>query len=82
MQNCEVMKHAHVHASPFRILHTQAAMAGGACTRQGAALRPIITLSLNAPYGVSPGASTAAVARLHAPRGRDINITKDALHAR
>jgi hypothetical protein len=45
--------------------------------RQGAALRPIITLSLNAPYNVPSKASTAAVARLHAPHKRDINIQKE-----
>lgn len=32
----------------------------GICTCQGPALRPIITLRLNAPHGIPSGASTAA----------------------
>lgn len=65
-----------VATSPFRALHAQAT--NGACTRQGPALRPIITLSLNVPHGIPSGASTAAVPLVYAPCRRDINITRDA----
>jgi len=56
---------ANMRVLPFRALRAQTMPTSDACTRQGPVLRPIITLSLNAPYGIPSGAPTAAVARVY-----------------